>query len=90
MFMPTFLMPTQVESLKRVLIDTFEYRLYTIKIRPAGATIVAEIYDGMRKVFETHGTDSEQALKEAKHWIDEQEEVAPAQDLHSVGARMTG
>lgn len=83
--MPTFWMPMQVENLKRVLVDKFEYRLYTIKLRSTGSASLAEIYDGESKVFETHGTDGEQALNEAKQWIDEQDEVAPMQDLHTLG-----
>lgn len=83
MFAPTFLTPLQAESLKRTLIDTFEYRLHTIKLKPEGRTYTAHIYDGTRRVFQTHGSDSEQALRGAKLWIDEQDEVTPAHDLHN-------
>lgn len=83
MLIPNFLTPTHAENLKRTLIDTFEYRLHVIKIKPQGRTYTAHIYDGTEKVFETHGVDSEQALRIAKAWIDEQDEVTPTYDLHS-------
>lgn len=82
MFTPTFWMPSQVESLKRALVDTFEYRLHVIKLKGSESASAAEIYDGARKLFETHGTDREQALREAERWIDEQDEVTPVNDRH--------
>lgn len=82
MFVPTFWMPSQAESLKRTLVDTFEYRLHIIKLKQEEGVSTAQIYDGMRKVFETHGTDHEQALRAAEQWIDEQDEVTPINDLH--------
>ena len=82
MLIPNFLTPVQVENLKRTLVDTFEYRLHVIKVKPQGRNYAAHIYDGTRKVFETHAVDSEQALRIAKAWIDEQDEVAPGYDLH--------
>lgn len=82
MLIPNFLTPVQAENLQRTLIDTFEYRLHVIKVKPQGRSYAASIYDGTRKVFETHGVDTEQALRVAKAWIDEQDEVAPSYDLH--------
>ena len=82
MLIPNFLTPAQAENLKRTLIDTFEYRLHVIKVKAQGSNYAAHIYDGPRKVFETHGVDSEQALRVAKEWIDEQDEVIPNYDLH--------
>ena len=82
MLIPNFLTPVQAENLKRTLMDTFEYRLHVIKVKAQGRNYVAHIYDGTRKVFETHGVDSEQALRVAKAWIDEQDEVTPTYDLH--------
>jgi hypothetical protein len=84
MFTPTFWMPSQVEGIKHTLVDTFEYRLHLIKLKGSEGASTAEIYDGMRKVFETHGADREQALREAKQWIDEQDEVTPVNDLHKA------
>lgn len=82
MLIPNFLTPVQAENIKRTLIDTFEYRLHVIKVKIQGRNYVAYIYDGPRQVFETHGVDSEQALRVAKEWIDEQDEVIPNYDLH--------
>lgn len=82
MLIPNFVTPVQVENLKRTLMDTFEYRLHVIKVKAQGRNYVAQIYDGPRKIFETHGVDSEQALQVAKTWIDEQDEVTPSYDLH--------
>lgn len=73
---------SQVESLKRTLVDTFEYRLHVIKLKGDEGASAAQVYDGTRQVFVTHGTDREQALREAKQWIDEQDEVQPLTDLH--------
>jgi hypothetical protein len=84
MFIPTFWMPTQVRNFQRMLADTYEYRLHTIKIGSEGAKRVASIYDGTRPVFKTYGIDTEQALRAAKQWIDEQDEVMPTYDLHDV------
>lgn len=82
MFIPNFWTPSQMNSIKRGLVDTFEYRLHLIKLKGEEGASTAQIYDGTRKVFETHGTDREQALREAERWIDEQDELMPVNDLH--------
>ncbi|MBX3011605.1 MAG: hypothetical protein KF832_08850 [Caldilineaceae bacterium] len=74
MFETNFLTPLHVASFNRTMADTFEYRLHTIKLKPSGATFAAQIYDGTNKIFETHGLEGEDALREAKQWIDEQDE----------------
>lgn len=80
-----FWMPLPFKAIERVLVDTFEYRLHTIKIKPEGKAIVARIYDGPGLVFEAYGSDTEHALTEAKNWIDEQDEVAPVYNLEVTG-----
>jgi hypothetical protein len=85
MFTPVFIMPVQVESLQHAFIDTFEYRLHTIKIKVEGHFSTAQIYDGTRQVGVAHGADREDALAAAKQWIDEQDEVTPLYDLHQPG-----
>lgn len=82
MFLSPVWTPSQVESIKRTLVDTFEYRLHVIKLKGEEGVSTAQIYDGTRKVFETHGADREQALREAERWIDEQDELMPTNDLH--------
>lgn len=82
MFIPTFWTPSQAESLKRTLVDTVEYRLHIIKLKGEEGVSTAQIYDGVCKVFETHGANQEQALRAAEQWIDEQDEVTPINDLH--------
>ncbi len=86
MFLSPFWTPSQVESVKRTLVDTFEYRLHVIKIKSEAGASTAQIYDGTRKVFETHGADREQALYAAECWIDEQDELTPTTDLHKAAA----
>jgi len=81
MITENFWLPLPVENLERLFIDTFEYRLHKIKITTQGKASVAHIYDGSVQVFETRGSDTEQALRDAKKWIDEQDEVAPVYDL---------
>jgi len=82
MFLSPFWTPSQLDSIKRTLVDTFEYRLHVIKLKVKEGASTAQIYDGTCKVFETHGTDREQALRAAERWIDEQDEVTPVNDLH--------
>lgn len=84
MILSPFWTPSQVESLKRTLMDTFEYRLHVIKLLRQEGASKAQIYDGTRKIFETHGTDREGALRAAERWIDEQDEVMPVNDLHEA------
>ncbi|MCE7985862.1 MAG: hypothetical protein DYG89_32185 [Caldilinea sp. CFX5] len=82
MFLSPIWTPSQVEGIKRTLVDTFEYRLHVIKIKAEEGASTAQIYDGTRKIFETHGADREQALRAAERWIDEQDELTPVNDLH--------
>ncbi|MEZ4736168.1 MAG: hypothetical protein R3E79_54465 [Caldilineaceae bacterium] len=72
-----FWMPVPLENIERVFLDTFEYRLHIIKIRATGKGAVAHVYDGPVEVFAVCNTDIELALRDAKRWVDEQDEVAP-------------
>lgn len=81
-----FWMPVPLENIERVFLDTFEYRLHIIKIRTAGKAVVAHIYDGPVEVFAVRGADVEHALRDAKRWINEQDEVAPVHDLEGGAA----
>lgn len=77
MSLSPFWTPSQIDRIQRTLVDTFEYRLHVIKLKSEEGASTAQIYDGTRKVFETHGRDREQALHAAERWIDEQGEVTP-------------
>ena len=81
MITENFWLPLPVENLERLFIDTFEYRLHKIKITTEEKAHIAHVYDGPVQVFETRGSDTEQALRDAKKWIDEQDEVASVYDL---------
>lgn len=76
-----FWMPLPFEMIKRAFVDTFEYRMYTVKIKAEGKATVARVYDGLVQVFEVRGSDPEHVLTEAQNWIDVQDEVAPVYNL---------
>ena len=77
------LTPYGIIGLQRVRGRQFEYRLHQVELstRRMGE-VTATIYDGDRVVFVAHGHDEDQAIREARAWIDEQEEVASEYDLH--------
>ena len=61
---------------------TLEYRTHLIKTSEKGGQAIAAIYDGTQKVYQTYGLNLGAAITRAKQWIDEQDEVMPAYDLH--------
>lgn len=63
---------------------TVEYRMHAIKTSAKAGKAIATIYDGTQKVYQTYGSNFGAAITKAKQWIDEQDEVQPAYDLHTV------
>ncbi|MBV7331525.1 hypothetical protein KFU94_25475 [Chloroflexi bacterium TSY] len=61
---------------------TIEYRLHKIKTSERAGQAFATIYDGTKKVFRTYGNNMGNAIMKAKRWIDEQDELPAAYDLH--------
>jgi hypothetical protein len=73
-----------VPMLARVMSERVTYRLHLVNINMAGNSFVAKVYAGSALVYTTQGYNEFEALERAKAWIDEQEEAAPAYDLHTI------
>lgn len=67
---------------------TLEYRMYQIQTTHNRYEAIAVILDGEREVGRVFGKDYHQAIKRAKEWIDEQEEVPEEYDLHIAPANI--
>lgn len=74
-----------IVGLQKLYGRRFQYRLHEIELSHDKTGVTATIFDGDRKVHEAHGQDEAVAVHEAKQWIDEQDEVLPAYDLHTAG-----
>lgn len=60
------------------------YRLHQIRItRAKNNGVIATIYDGDAVIHTVQDSGREEAIRRAKEWIDEQDEVAPQFDLHA-------
>ena len=75
---------TQLTMSETLFPTTLEYRLHVIKTATLSGRAMATIYDGRKKVFQSYGRHLGEAVSKAKRWVDEQNEVAAANDLHSA------
>ncbi|MEZ4710889.1 MAG: hypothetical protein R3A44_27065 [Caldilineaceae bacterium] len=77
------LTPFGIVGLQKIYGHKFEYRLHEIELTVHKmGEVTATIYDGDRVVFVVHGHDDDQAIRAARAWIDERDEVASEYDLH--------